>query len=160
METYTPIINPSVPAAYHHTAPVSGSEFWNPDMIQSMPTSRIVNAFEETKALTGITHVDISQAFELNNISAVYTILAPKTERKCHVEANAHHFVFIAHGSGGLYTEKDGKPLGQWDCFAFPPRRKARAYTLVGGKEGIGIIVISDHAQAGVKLVSSQSLDL
>jgi hypothetical protein len=153
METHSPVINSPDPCI----ATNNSVDIWNTDMIPSLPTSRIINTFEETKALTGITHVDISQAFELGSVSAVYTILAPKTERKCHVQPNVHHFVFIAHGSGGLYTEKDGKPLAQWDCFAFPPRRKPRVYTLVGGKEGVGVIIISDHAKSGTKLVSGDS---
>jgi hypothetical protein len=153
METHSPVINSPDPC----TSISEGFDIWNADMITSLPTSRIINTFEETKALTGITHVDISQAFELGSVSAVYTVLTPKTERKCHVQPNVHHFVFIAHGSGALYTEKDGKPLAQWDCFAFPPRRKPRVYTLVGGKEGVGVIIISDHAKAGTKLVSGDS---
>ncbi|PVF92888.1 hypothetical protein CPB86DRAFT_768696 [Serendipita vermifera] len=108
------------------------------------PPRRVINLFEETKATTGITQVDLSSAFDLPRIASIYSILPPKKEIKCTVQPHVHHFVFMVNGSGALYTDTEAKQLTQWDCFAFPPSKTARSYTLVGSKEGGGFVIVSD----------------
>lgn len=114
------------------------------------PTTRIINIFEETKAFGGLPQYNVSSTFfgeSSSFIEAIYTPLLPAKEVKRTVQHGTHHFVFMIHGNGALYTNTDAKILAQWDCFGFPPSKQDRSYTLVGGKEGGGFIVISDRSQ-------------
>lgn len=112
------------------------------------PTTRIINIFEETKAFGGLPHYNVSSTFfgdSSSFVEAIYSPLQPAKEVKRTVQRGTHHFVFMVHGTGALYTATDAKLLAQWDCFGFPPGKHDRSYTLVGGKEGGGFIVISDR---------------
>jgi len=111
------------------------------------PATRIINMFEMTKTLGGLPQYSLSSAFfgDSSSIESVYSPLPPAKEIKCTVQPHVHHFVFIVHGNGAIYTEKDAKVLSQWDCFGFPPGNTERTYTLVGGKEGGGFVIISDR---------------
>lgn len=152
MQTHSLFANPSDQPGPSHTLRTTIAT--NAEEMHALPTSRAVNVYEETKALSGVTQFDISHTFELSNIHCVYAVLPPKTEIHCNVQPNVHHFVFIVHGTGGIYTESDGKALAQWDCFAFPPKKRSRAYTLVGGREGVGFVICSDKVvKGGAKLV-------
>jgi uncharacterized cupin superfamily protein len=100
-----------------------------------------------TKTMGGLPRYNLSSTFfeGASSIESIYSPLPPNKEIKCTVQPHVHHFVFMIHGNGALYMDSDAKVLSQWDCFGFPPGREERTYTLVGGKEGGGFIIISDR---------------
>ncbi|CAG7848123.1 SubName: Full=Uncharacterized protein {ECO:0000313/EMBL:CCA76007.1} [Serendipita indica DSM 11827] len=116
-----------------------------------------MNLFEATKPLNNRQSVSISDYFFLNNsdtpthlANCTFHVLPPKQEYKITVPPLARHFVFMLYGSGSIYHLSGGKDLEQWDCFAYAPvkgngeKHSERSYTLVGGKEGGGVLILND----------------
>lgn len=121
------------------------------------PKSCTINLFEATKPLNNRQSVNISDYFFLNNTdtptflaNCSFHLLPPKQECKVAVPALTRHFVFMIYGNGSVYHSSGGKDLEQWDCFAYAPVKASgskngeRSYTLVGGKEGGGVLIIND----------------
>ncbi|KAG8753686.1 hypothetical protein FRC14_005813 [Serendipita sp. 396] len=120
--------------------------------------AQVMNIFEETKALSDVNSINISQFFSLDSgvpshlAQATYYVLQPKQELKITIPPLTRHFAFLVFGNGALYMQSEGKLLNQWDCFAFAPVLRdfgsngdgRRTYTLVGGKEGGGILFVND----------------
>ncbi|KAG8796983.1 DNA repair protein rad16 [Serendipita sp. 399] len=136
--------------------------FRAPSLRFEMPSTpskaQVVNLFEETKALSDVNFINISQFFSLDSgvpshlAQATYHILKPKQELKITIPPLTRHFAFLVFGNGALYMQSEGKLLNQWDCFALAPVLRDfglssdghRTYTLVGGKEGGGMLFIND----------------
>jgi mannose-6-phosphate isomerase-like protein (cupin superfamily) len=71
-------------------------------------------------------------------------VLHPKKEFKYAVQDGLHHFFFVVNGNLSIYTNTDGKEMNPWDCFGMKPTISEMEYTLVAGKEGAGVLMITD----------------